>query len=112
MPANALWWNNCYVLDPKTPSPPRDGNDRPSPPRRRGSSSTTGWKALQSEGGEKPVMWSLETRLSVEIFPIYLNPLAEVDRHIMQGSQHFWELQESLPPREFRLTGDDAEYIL
>ena len=57
-------------------------------------------------------MWSLETRLSVEIFPIYLNPLAEVDRHIMQGSQHFWELQESLPPREFRLTGDDAEYIL
>jgi hypothetical protein len=34
MPANALWWNNCYVLDPKTPSPPRDGNDRPSPPSR------------------------------------------------------------------------------
>jgi hypothetical protein len=57
-------------------------------------------------------MWSLETRLNVDVFPIYLNPLAEVDRHIMQGSQHFWELQESSLPSEFRLTGDDAEYIL
>ena len=61
-------------------------------------------------------MWSLETRLSVEIFAIYLDPLAEVHRRIMQGSQHFWELQESLPPgefhpREIHLTRDDAEYV-
>ena len=43
-------------------------------------------------------MWSLETRLSLDTFAIYLDPLAEVDRHIMQRRQLFWEPQESLPP--------------
>ena len=84
-----------------------------------GAGADPGWAVRQRRGGhcnlragKNLVIWSLETRLSVEIFAIYLGPLAEVDRHIMQGRQLFWEAQESLPPREFPLTRDDCGYIL